>query len=463
MTDMKEIARLVKQLEDQLVVCMRCGMCQAVCPLYEQTGREADVARGKIALLDGLMRELFADPKGVKARLEKCLLCGSCAANCPSGVSVMEIFLKARAILTGTAGLSPAKRLVLRGMLTRPALFDRLTEWGSRLQRLLARPVNDVVGTSCAPLASPLLHGRHFLPLAETPLHQAISHKKTRGGSSGYRVAFFVGCLIDKVLPRVGRAALEVLDAHGVDVFMPADQACCGIPALSSGDMDAFHRLVRINVERFSGHRVDAVLTACATCTSTIHKIWPMMLSDADPGLKNRAWQLAEKTMDISDFLVSRLGVGAETSTGTGPAVTYHDPCHLKKSLGVAAQPRALIRAARGNLVEMDGKDRCCGMGGSFNLQYYGISRSIGRLKQESILKTKCHTVATGCPACMMQISDLLSRAGRRISVRHAIEIYAESIRPPGQKNASGLNPSEFPTRIPVEQQKWTSQATNGF
>jgi glycolate oxidase iron-sulfur subunit len=36
--------------------------------------------------------------------------------------------------------------------------------------------------------------------------------------------------------------------------------------------------------------------------------------------------------------------------------------------------------------------------------------------------------VATSCPACMLQITDILSKAGDRISVRHVIEIYAESL-----------------------------------
>ena len=93
MSNLEELIRLMKGLEDQLVVCMRCGMCQAVCPVYTQTGREADVARGKLALLDGLMKEMLDDPASVEERLNKCLLCGSCAANCPSGVSVLEIFL----------------------------------------------------------------------------------------------------------------------------------------------------------------------------------------------------------------------------------------------------------------------------------------------------------------------------------------------------------------------------------
>ena len=77
----------------------RCGMCQAVCPVFEQTKKEADVARGKLALLDGLMKNSFPNADGVKKRLDRCLLCGSCAANCPSGVNVLKIFIRARAIL----------------------------------------------------------------------------------------------------------------------------------------------------------------------------------------------------------------------------------------------------------------------------------------------------------------------------------------------------------------------------
>ncbi|MGO9175825.1 MAG: 4Fe-4S dicluster domain-containing protein, partial [Desulfobaccales bacterium] len=48
MSRLRALARLMKELEDQLVVCMRCGLCQAVCPLFAETGREADVARGKL-------------------------------------------------------------------------------------------------------------------------------------------------------------------------------------------------------------------------------------------------------------------------------------------------------------------------------------------------------------------------------------------------------------------------------
>ena len=429
MTRMDEMVRLMKELEDQLVVCMRCGMCQAVCPLYAQTGKESDVARGKLALLDGLMKSMFDDPEGVSKRLNKCLLCGSCSANCPSGVKVLDIFMKARAIIAGYMGLSPAKRLILQGMLAHPELFDKMVEWGARFQGLLTKPVNDVVGTSCARIFSPLLADRHFKPLAARPFHERASSLDTPAGKSGVRVAFFSGCLLDKLFPQVADAVVRVLNHHGVGIFMPQGQGCCGIPAVSSGDMSSFHKLVRHNLDRFESEKWDYLVTACATCTSTLKKVWPALVENDATGIRERVNVLAEKTMDISELLVSVLKIPLKTASVSGVAVTYHDPCHLKKSLGVAAQPRALIRAAGGyQLVEMTEPDACCGMGGSFNLQYYDLSAKIGRKKHDQIAATQAAVVATGCPACMMQISDMLSQAGDAVAVRHFIEIYARSL-----------------------------------
>ncbi len=74
---MKPLAMLLKEIEDLVSACTRCGVCQSVCPIFSQTGREADVARGKLALIDGLLEEIFKDSDGTFKRLERCLLCGS--------------------------------------------------------------------------------------------------------------------------------------------------------------------------------------------------------------------------------------------------------------------------------------------------------------------------------------------------------------------------------------------------
>ncbi len=433
MSSLKELARLMQELEDQLVACMRCGLCQAVCPLFAETGREADVARGKLALLSGLAQEILKNPQGVQDHLSRCLLCGSCAANCPSGVKVLDIFIKARAILAGYLGLSPVQKVIFRGLLSQPDWFNRILAWGARFQGIFVKPVDDLLGSSCARFMSPLLAHRHFKPLAPIPWHALVPRRDTAPGASGLKVAFFVGCLVDKLYPQVGDAVLRVLEHHGVGVHLPAGQGCCGIPALSGGDTQTFRHLVRLNLPLLDDPVApcDYLVTACATCSSTIKKLWPLMMQDCPPAEQSRLNALAAKTLDISQFLVDKVGVGpiaAGPEDGRIP-VTYHDPCHLKKSLGVAAQPRALIQANPAYLLqEMPESDWCCGCGGSFNLQHYETSAAIGKRKRDNIAASHCRVVATGCPACMLQITDMASQAGLRLQVKHTVEIYAESL-----------------------------------
>ena len=432
MGGMRELISLLRGIDDQLSACMRCGMCQAVCPLYAETGLEAHVARGKIALLSGLADEVIKDPVGVKERLDLCLLCGACQASCPSGVHTLDIFLAARAFLTGYAGLSPVKQAVLRGMLAHPKLFDRLMALAGKCQRLAIKPANEAVGTAKLRFFPSLAEGRHFPPLADVPLHDRLRGQAVAAGKSGLRVALFTGCVVDKMFPHIGEAAIEALEHHGVTVIVPQGQACCGIPALSSGDRETCDKLIAANLEAFDGVECDAVVTACATCTSTIRKVWPSLAGGLKPTSRYALSAMAAKTTDISAFLVDVLGVGAEgapTPEAGAIPVTYHDPCHLKKSLGIAAQPRALIRAnPRYRLVEMAGADACCGSGGSFTLQHYDLSRAIGARKREAIETTGASVVATSCPACMMQIGDLLSQAGDRVAIRHPVEIYNEML-----------------------------------
>jgi glycolate oxidase iron-sulfur subunit len=136
--------------------------------------------------------------------------------------------------------------------------------------------------------------------------------------------------------------------------------------------------------------------------------------------------------MDINQFLVSMVGLKKINFHDCKDPVTvaYHDPCHLKKTLGVFTEPRSLIKAnPEYRLKEMSEPDRCCGLGGNFNLQYYELSTNIGQLKLENIKASGCQVVATGCPACMLQFFDMLSKSGDPILVKHPVEIYAALLK----------------------------------
>src|SRR5208337_5459307 len=157
---------------------------------------------------------------------------------------------------------------------------------------------------------SPLLRDRHLKPLAPVPWHRRMGQVDIGPSRGGLKVAFFVGCLIDKLFPEVADAVLKALTYHGVGVLAPPEQACCGIPALAGGDPETFAALVRHSLGQFAGEPFDYLVTACATCTSTIKKLWPVMTQDFAAADREKVAALAEKTLDISQFLVERLDLG---------------------------------------------------------------------------------------------------------------------------------------------------------
>lgn len=431
MDELTLLANALMALDDKLAACMKCGMCQSVCPVFGETMMEADVTRGKLTLLEKLAHRLIEDPDAVNEKLNRCLLCGSCQANCPSGVSILEIFMEARAIVAAYKGLSPLKKAIFRTLLPNPKLFGFLLKIGAPFQGLAMRDDNNAQGTAtCSPLLRPFLGERHMQPLAKQTLSAKIGAVNSPAGKSRCKVAFFPGCMGDKIYTDMAEACLKVFEYHGVGVYMPDNQACCGIPALTSGDLKSFGKLARYNLDVFSKSKFDYIVTPCSSCTATIKEHW-RNAEDLTPAQRDFARSLGEKAMDINAFVVDVLKVTPPEGAGQGKTkVAYHESCHLMKSLRVSKQPKDLINMNRDyQLVPMKEADHCCGCGGTFTLTQPKLSAKIGQRKRDNIVASGAEVVAMGCPACMMQISDMLARNRDSVKVKHTIEIYADSLR----------------------------------
>ena len=161
-------------LDDKLASCMKCGFCQAFCPVFDTTGKEGDVTRGKIALVENLAHLIIQDPEAVNEKLSRCLLCGGCQFSCPSGVPTLEIFMEARAIVTAYLGLSPVKKAIFRKLLPNPRVVDTLLRAGSPFQKLLLKDEQNPQKTACAPLLKSLFGDRHMPLLSDKPLRSKV-------------------------------------------------------------------------------------------------------------------------------------------------------------------------------------------------------------------------------------------------------------------------------------------------
>ncbi len=435
--NMLKMAQSLRELDDKLVKCMRCGTCQSVCPVFAESLAEGDVARGKIALISNLANEILSDADGARKRLDRCLLCGSCQTACPSGVKILDIFMQARIVCAEYMGLPPVKKLVFRRLLCRPKLFAFLAKF-TPLAKLILRDEHNPQHTCHSPLLTPAVGSRHIPqlpPKTFSDKYGAIDIKPATPDKP--TVLFFPGCMGDKLYVSTTEACVKILKHHGLGVKIPKNMSCCGIPALASGDADAFNTMLKQNLALLKNVKFDYFITACASCTETVKKFWSEYADT--PEAAKQAASIGSRTMDISDFLVNVLRVDEHASDDTTVPeqttppkliITYHDSCHLKKALGISQEPRRLIQLNKNyQLVEMDSPDSCCGCGGSFTLTHYDLSKKIGTHKAENIERSRADIVATGCPACMMQITNMLAARKSRAQVKHVAEIYAETLK----------------------------------
>ncbi len=433
MSNALKLALELKKLDEKIVKCMRCGTCQSVCPVFAESLAEGDVARGKLALLSNLSQEILTDAKGARERLERCLLCGSCQVSCPSGVSILDIFTQARIICAEYMGLNPIKKIVFKLVLCNPRFFAFMAKFAP-LSKLVLRGDGNPQCTVSSPLLKIVLGDRHIPNIPTQSFSSKYGKVSVPVGKSGIKVVFFSGCVGDKLYVSTTEACLKIFKAHGVGVEIPDTFSCCGIPALASGDKKSFNTLAAQNIAILKTIDFDYIVTACASCTETIKSFWAEYASDEN--LRADAEKIGVKTMDISQFLIDVLNVDenklttpiSENSDVPREKITYHDSCHLKKSLGIWQQPRKLIKLnPRYEFVEMKKSDTCCGCGGSFTLTHYDISKKIGERKGQNIIDSGADVVATGCPACMMQMTNALALKNAKVRVKHVAEIYAET------------------------------------
>lgn len=419
-------------LAPELERCAKCGECRRVCPVFAAEPQEKYVARGRLTLVEALAAGEITPSDGVRDALDNCLLCLACVRHCGSQVAVDLLVTAARAhavdLRGGAGGLTALARLLASGR----GLLGLAARSGSLLQPLAFARLPHASGLrSRFPL--PLLGRLEYVPpLARRPLRDTVPERRPATGG-GPTVLFFTGCSVNFFFAEIGRAVLKVLDRLGCGVIVPGGQVCCGTPMESGGAEDAARDLARRNVDVLTAAGVAGlpVVVPCASCGYTLTTTYPRLLAD-DPDYAPRARALAARTRDIAAFLVRDVGlpaVAARLARPVAGTLTYHDPCHLLRGQGVGAEPRELLRlVAADGLAEMDAADRCCGSGGLYALRRPQTARRILDAKLAAAESTGADVIATGCPACIVQLRGGLLRTGSRQRVRHTLELLADAM-----------------------------------
>ena len=238
------------------------------------------------------------------------------------------------------------------------------------------------------------------------------------------KVALFVTCLADGLIPEVAKATVRVLERLSVAVDMPIGQTCCGQIHLNTGYPREALPLVRNHVAAFEPY--DAIVAPSGSCTAAIrHQHADLARLAGNLPLAADAAAVAARTWELSEFLVDILGV-TDVGAYFPHRVTYHPTCHSLRLLRVGKRPLQLLREVEGiELAELPDAEQCCGFGGTFALKNPSVSSAMLADKMTAIQATSATVVTAGDVSCLLHIGGGLSRLNTAIGVRHLAEILA--------------------------------------
>ncbi|NLL18761.1 MAG: (Fe-S)-binding protein, partial [Clostridia bacterium] len=259
-----------------------------------------------------------------------------------------------------------------------------------------------------------------------TTAFKALSFKQEIRGPQKYKIGYFLGCATNLYGAATASALVKVLNRHGCEVIIPQDLKCCGLPQYANSHMEQAKEMARYNIKAMTALPVDYIVTDCASCSSTLkgslYRNWE------DPEMQQLAAQFLAKVYDINAFLSHKLELIEPQGKLEPIKVTYHDPCHLARSQKIKEEPRRILSAIPGvELVEMAVQDQCCGGAGTFSFFNYDLSMKILDRKMTLVKNTGARIIATSCPACAMQLTYGLERAGISGRVVHPVELLEQS------------------------------------
>ena len=223
------------------------------------------------------------------------------------------------------------------------------------------------------------------------------------------KVALFVTCLVDQMMPEVGVNTVKLLRRAGYEVTFPPEQVCCGQPFFNSGFREEAKKLARKTIDALAEET--AVVLPSGSCTTMIRQEYPHLFED-EPKYYYRALRLAAKTYELGEFLtkIADWQPASQLDEANKPdgSITYHDSCHMCRMLGLKDEPRHLLTEAGYTIDEMAESDICCGFGGLFSVRMKEVSNAMTAKKVGQAEATNAKTVVTSDPGCLMQMRGMI-------------------------------------------------------
>lgn len=373
------------RVEKWLHQCSRCSSCKYLyrnynpsCPSGEKFWFETFWASGRVWIANALHTGKIEWNDSVIKAIYACPLCGNCAVQCQQDISphlldIMEA-LREEAVRAGKGPLEVHKAF-LSGIQKENNPYGE--EHKDRLKWI----------------------GKENLPKQAETL-------------------FFVGCTASYRQQEIARATLSILKKIRADFTVSPMEWCCGSPLVRTGQTDQIEAIVKHNLEIAQKMNAKRIIFSCAGCFRTFKEDYPKILGE----------KLEIEVLHVSEYLQKLLKDGSLKITKSFPhRITYHDPCHLGRHMGVYDAPREVLRnIPELTLVEMSrtrDKAWCCGAGGGVKSGFKDWSVEIATERIKEAKNTNAEYLVSSCPFCHRNLADAIKKSNSNLKIADMTEI----------------------------------------
>ena len=385
--------KVATELERVFNICHGCRRCVNLCTAFPRLFDLID--EGKTGELDGVERGKFREV------VDRCYLCDMCyMTKCPYvpphpwNVDFPHLMLRAKAL-----------KFKAGDVRTR----DKLLSATDALGKLATIPVvvHFVNAANKSPAARGVMekvlgvHKERVLPEYDSKKFRATARPVAAfpvrdGKSTPGKVAVFSTCYVNYNEPGIGHELLKVLAHNAIPAVIVAKEACCGMPKLELGDLEAVAKLKEINIPPLAALAREgyAILTAIPSCTLMFKQELPLMFPEDDDVQAVRA-----AMFDPFEYFILRgrdglLKTDFKVELGR---VSYHIPCHSRVQ-NVGQKTREMLAQIPGT--EVSTVERCSGHDGTWGVksEFFAQSMKIGRPVFKQMAATDPDYISSDCP-----------------------------------------------------------------
>ncbi len=385
--------KVFAEMERVFDICHGCRRCVNLCTAFPRLFDLID--EGKTGELDGVEKPKYWEV------VDRCYLCDTCyMTKCPYvpphqwNVDFPHLMLRAKAVKFKQGGTSFRDKLLsstdaLGKLATIPVVVQVVNAVN---KSSVARGVLDKALGVHKDRVLPEYAGAKFRSTATPDASFAVRDGENTPG----KVAIFATCYVNYNEPGIGHDLLKILAHNAIPAVIVEKEACCGMPKLELGDLDAVAKLKAINIPPLArlAREGYAILTAIPSCTLMFKQELPLMFPD-DADVK--AVQAA--MFDPFEYLVLRNREGllkTDFKQRLGK-VSYHIPCHSRVQ-NVGQKTREMLALVPGT--EINTVERCSGHDGTWGVksEFFEQSMKIGRPVFKQMAATDPDYLSSDCP-----------------------------------------------------------------